>query len=991
MKAGQPATIAARPDAFISYSRRDKDYVESRLAVALEARGKQVWLDLDDIRGGASDWRAAIWAGIEASRIVVFVLTPSSLESEVCQQELAHAAALNKRVIPVLHRSVEGLPVPEALSRPNWIYARDEDDFETSVSVLVTALETDEAWLDTHARLTQRTVEWLREDRDKSYLLRGSDLRAAERWLDVQATHAQSPTSEQVAYIHAGRHASARRQRMVLGGVVLALAVSIALGIVAFIQRQSARSQAYAARAIDAVQRDPEEGLKLALHAAKLRQSELVARALREAVAAAGWAQILRDDPAHPVNDVDFSPDHRLAITGAADGTAAIWDVRSGRQVATLHHDGPIHTVQFSPDGQRIVTAASDGTARLWNASGRSLHVLKPGTKDVWSAAFDRLGHRVITGTDHGSAQIWDAASGALRASIPGRGGDHLSPTTFSPDGRYALTSGGGGSVRIWTTSSNPRSEALRPPAGGDLVTVAAFSPSSHEVLTGDASGGVCLFAVSTRRPIGSCHRQPGTITDASFNRNGSLYVTASAGGTAVIRPAAAAGRPRILRHNGPVNAAAFSPVEPLVVTAGDDRTARIWTTDGRLERVLTGHTAAVFVARFSRDGAQVLTGSDDGSARVWATHDVPELQGRPLGDADVAFSPDSRRLLAISPDGHAAVWDLPDGRPVSLRGRMLTGDSSSLPCGRLTGCGPWSPDSLSIAGADSNYRATIWDARTGIARPLGPRQTTGAAFNPNGRSLVVLGIGPGARVVDRSGKILATVPTGAARVASVRFAASGRRILTVTDVNKVQVWDLQPAGAGIRLVDATRGESVGPIPRASDARAAAIAPGGGEVTVGTGVGAEPVSLQVHDLRSGTSQTGTQHLLTITSVAFDRSGQEIVSASDDGSARVWNANRLATPTAVLRGRDDELLGAAFSPDHRFVLTSGAQGTATLWDPALETSVLVLRKSNEGGAELSPDGRLIAIGGSRTVELRRCDVCAGIPELVRLAHSRLPAG
>ena len=58
----QPGPSAPqRPDAFVSYSRRDKDYAESRLATALEARGKDVWIDVDVIRHGASDWRATAW------------------------------------------------------------------------------------------------------------------------------------------------------------------------------------------------------------------------------------------------------------------------------------------------------------------------------------------------------------------------------------------------------------------------------------------------------------------------------------------------------------------------------------------------------------------------------------------------------------------------------------------------------------------------------------------------------------------------------------------------------------------------------------------------------------------------------------------------------------------------------------------------------------------------------------------------------------------
>ena len=37
------------PDAFISYSRRDSREFVERLSAALEERGKDTWVDLDDI------------------------------------------------------------------------------------------------------------------------------------------------------------------------------------------------------------------------------------------------------------------------------------------------------------------------------------------------------------------------------------------------------------------------------------------------------------------------------------------------------------------------------------------------------------------------------------------------------------------------------------------------------------------------------------------------------------------------------------------------------------------------------------------------------------------------------------------------------------------------------------------------------------------------------------------------------------------------------
>src|SRR4051812_20367156 len=98
---GDAAEQPARPDVFVSYSRSDAEFVRTRLASVLAARGKDVWVDFEDIPP-AADWLQRISDGIEAARAFVFVLSPESLASRVCGEELARAVAANKRLIPVL-------------------------------------------------------------------------------------------------------------------------------------------------------------------------------------------------------------------------------------------------------------------------------------------------------------------------------------------------------------------------------------------------------------------------------------------------------------------------------------------------------------------------------------------------------------------------------------------------------------------------------------------------------------------------------------------------------------------------------------------------------------------------------------------------------------------------------------------------------------------------------------------------------------------------
>ncbi len=135
--------VPARPgsDVFISYSRRDRAVVE-RLAAALEARGRSAWVDFADIPPTA-EWMVEIKGAIDAADTVVVVLSPDSVASPVCTEEIQAAVDANKRIAPVVVRDVAASDVPPELAKRNWLFLREDDDFEAGVNTLVTTLETD--------------------------------------------------------------------------------------------------------------------------------------------------------------------------------------------------------------------------------------------------------------------------------------------------------------------------------------------------------------------------------------------------------------------------------------------------------------------------------------------------------------------------------------------------------------------------------------------------------------------------------------------------------------------------------------------------------------------------------------------------------------------------------------------------------------------------------------------------------------------------------
>jgi WD40 repeat protein len=71
------------------------------------------------------------------------------------------------------------------------------------------------------------------------------------------------------------------------------------------------------------------------------------------------------------------------------------------------------------------------------------------------------------------------------------------------------------------------------------------------------------------------------------------------------------------------------------------------------------------------------------------------------------------------------------------------------------------------------------------------------------------------------------------------------------------------------------------------------------------------------------------HTREISHTAFSPDGSRIVTASDDGTARLWDT--AGAQLTVLRGHEAAVLHTAFSPDGRRLITTSKDHTARLWD------------------------------------------------------------
>jgi WD40 repeat protein len=880
---------------FISYARDDQPFVR-RLHDALVARGQQPWVDWEGIPPTA-EWMAEIRKAIERADSFIFVITPHSASSRVCQEEAEHASASGKRLIPIVRADVDAAQLPQPIAARNWIFFRDRDDFGAAADTLNRALETDLAWVQAHSRFLVRAKEWRESGADRSLLVRGRELRAAEEWLAEASRHPEpTPTAEQSDFIMASRRAAASTQRVRVAALSIALAISTALAVFAFAQQRRAEEQArvaesgrLAANSRAEADADPELGLRLALEAARTSPTLVAEQQLRDVLDSYPVRQILP----HPdvLNWAEYSADGERLVTACSDGLVRIFETDDwSLEMALQGHRSPVTAAAFRPDGKHVASVASDGTVLVWDVEtgqrllamrGHGGEAAEPQLADegldarITGVAYNPGGSRILTVGRDGLGVIWDANLGKrLRVLVGHR--SELVGGQFSPDGRMVATASADGTAAIWDSRTGRRLRILRGPSG--TVWSASFDPKSKLVATGHDTGTVVIWDARSGKVVHTFAANEEMILSARFH---------------------------------PEPQVAHSLV---LLTAGFGGSA-LWLVDQEGKgRQVANYPAGVSMATFSSDGKDVATAGSDGTVRVWDTLEGEITLRAPQGIQDAAYM--RATSTVVTAGNGVGIWDVENGHLLRSFGAGT----------RFWGVDP-SPDGTRVTGIDFDGRVHIWDASSGqLLRVLQDRPAQeragnpvppSAEFSPNGSRIATVSGGDDSVSIwaASEGGLLKTLTGHTAEISDVSWSPDGTRVVTASLDRTARVWDPETG----QTVTTLRGHRSGLL-------AAQFSPDGWHVVTA----GEDLTARVWDSSSGEPVMVLRgHAAFVTSASYSNDGQRIVTASGDGTARVWDADS-GKFLDIFRGHGRPVWTAEFVLNDQRVMTTDPFGTAMVF-------------------------------------------------------------
>lgn len=417
------------------------------------------------------------------------------------------------------------------------------------------------------------------------------------------------------------------------------------------------------------------------------------------------------------VRSVAVAGDGQWAITGGADRVARVWDWQSLPLGGTADAETPTgsaskvgraHTAQVlsvavDPFGRRMITGSADGTARIWDLRQPTRLAALPfkdlHTDRVRAVAVSPTAEYAASGDNSGDLVIWDLQADSPNGrSLTGHTGE-IGALGFTPDSKRMISVSTDRTARVWKLSDDPERDVVVL-QHDDEVGQLAIAGDGRWLLTGTITAALLWdLQGPLDAPTAELKGHEDDLKAVALDARGRWAATGSNDRKIILydlekstsKPSA-----KLRRHEGAIQVLAFDPKGKWLASGSDDKTIRLWglasahPDEGSL--VLSGHEGGITDLEWSVDGRWLISSSNDGTLRLWDTRRpyAEMVEGAIVLEGHTTMVPVPQVSLlstesgmtgtvSVSYDGTARLWPFEASRLVELActaaGRRLTED----------------------------------------------------------------------------------------------------------------------------------------------------------------------------------------------------------------------------------------------------------------------------------------------------------------------------
>jgi WD40 repeat protein len=907
------------PHIFISYSRKDIDFA-GKIVKALAENDLDTWIDWKSIPKG-EDWEQEIYRGVQEADAFLFLISPDSVMSQMCNREIAHAVKNGKRILPIFISNVDDKEVhnvidkffqkeqKEEISRRNFIFCREgRDDFDNAIKETQKTIHTDFEWLKYHNLLQNKALAWDRAQKDDSRLLRGKELQEAEQQLaNVGSQKDPQPTTLQRQYLLKSRQYADYMRRTITWSAIGVAVIMILLSLFAWGQRNTAienqklaeerakiaRANELAAQSVSIRDENFAVALLLGVDAFRTVDTVQTENALLGNTQAHPYLRTFLNQHTARINTIAVSPDGRILASGDTDHNITLWDLSTGLLLGSLptKHTGEITSLAFSSNSKILASGSADKSIILWNVVTHE-PIGAPLIKHdftITTLFFDPHSTKLLSSAVDGTI-LWDLSADKPEPSpINARVASGIK-LAISPGGKILAFSLLDNSIVLWDIYNN---KAIGVPLTGptNVILNLTFSPDGRWLASSGIENTIYLWEVGdkeipTRHLIGD----GAAITRLAFSPDSKLLAAANTNlnksyitfwSMENYQPV---GSP-LTGLSGFITSMEFEPIENELVSGNVDGTIALWDINiDKQEKNSTSNrqffpkTSVVFGL-----GGSILISGNAENVTFWNVNEqsIKESEVMDVSSYSPLITTRDGKVLIVRTGNGVSFWDTALRKPI---GKLLQGNT---------------PDNIrSIAlSSDEKILATLndggilfWNFESGeIIQRLtksDTRYSERIAFNSDGKLLAVGNIGSVELWDVATGSLLIKEKyddTELGIIECLAFSPDGQFLVTGGSDGTIILWDVTNNQLSKKQVLKAQLSEIQDVGFSLDSKYFASGSGDHSVILwDTQTG--------H--RIGEKFIGTDKLI-VNSVTFSPDGKLLATAYQGGEIRLWNLSPIS--------------------------------------------------------------------------------------------------
>lgn len=888
-------------EVFISYSRTDADFAR-KLNAHIQYSGKTTWFDQESIPAGAPNFEEQIQDGIRNCSNFVFVISPDSVTSRYCKEEVLFAEKHSKRITTVLLHKTEIAELEKVgLEKINWIDFERETDFNAPFWKLIRAIETDSDYVKAHTLWENKAHHWTAHHQDKGSLLAGKELIVAHAWLKDAEENPKKPalTSAQKEYINQSIQLEQEKEQAEIRAKKrlknLLLFATLAFVLASFLGWVSWSKYLESER-----QRTKIENFTLQ-KVAEQQQSKNPTLALR--LAEMAWKN-------STIEQRQQSADALLSQNFGSSTNRAFYKAKfSG---VTGYMPSGDFCISKHADTLLIINAKTGNNAFSWIDS--TLHVIGMSENNKLMLALANT--KFITVDLQNNAEVKGISLDATSAS----------QFQYSEDGsQLFFVSDNKKSINLWSEVSNSITKVFSDHESAVEQYIAI--PKQNYLVSVTSNNMLRIWNTKTSKCTYTLPQQDSKISEIIISDSGKFLLVYTNNKTLTVwNTTSGAQVYEAKNHTDEIDKNQFSEDEKKLVILYKDKSIELINTSGKPNPIkLNAKYKETSESYFLKNNTQLAALTEDG-VLIWdckTGRQVQQFQSD-LELNEIVISPDGTRIAAFSSfSKHILLWSTANGQLLT----KTTAHSNSI--SQII----FYPNSQNFVTLAWGNAAKIWSSKTGELQFKLQGHANGswiAQISPNKKTVLTTGntsdnllwpIHGDSKQYHLSNYHLATAVVG--------LSQHNNNFATAATNGSVHIWNAKTAQKELTFRDSIK-----------DIRQLEFSPSGNKILSLNGHGLDSKLLLWNASNGQKIATLKGHSNDIFAAHFSPNGKKIASASADRTVKIWSAEN-GKLLANLAAHKHMVTGVTFSKNGKHIVSMSYDKTARIWDTTTGKTIAVL--------------------------------------------------